>query len=175
MEHSRAFVCASRKLHIEGSAFDFAAHGDCFALVDLLAGIVADELDLLGVIVYSFIHDHDIALRRAVLKIGRSVHADVDHALRDLFVQLLSNFFRAEIVPAALDGAGIVDDTGLTTSVFFGQRLADQTGDKKNARANGTDEKCDSKHNADIEPCLFWMILIYFVHGNSSFVFCFVC
>ena len=50
-----------------------------------------------------------------------------------------------------------------------------RVGDKKNARANGTDEKCDSKHNADIEPCLFWMILIYFVHGNSSFVFCFVC
>ena len=60
-------------------------------------------------------------------------------------------------------------------SVFFGQRLADQTGDKKNARANGTDEKYDGKHNADIESCLLWMILIYFVHGNSSFVFCFVC
>jgi hypothetical protein len=31
----------------------------------------------------------------------------------------------------------------------------------------GTDEKCDGKHNADIEPCLFWMILIYFVHGKT--------
>ena len=46
VEHGCAFVCASRKLHIKGGTFDLAAHGDCFALVDLFAGVVADELDL---------------------------------------------------------------------------------------------------------------------------------
>ena len=93
MEHSRAFVCASRKLHIEGSTFDFAAHGDCFALEDLFAGIVADELDLLGIVVDRFVDDHDIALSLAVLEVRRGVHADVDHALGYFLIQLLRNFF----------------------------------------------------------------------------------
>ena len=59
----------------------------------------------------------------------------------------------------------------MSTGVFLGQWLAGQTGDKKNARANGTDEKCDGKHNTNVTLCLLGMILICFVHGNSSFVF----
>ena len=97
---------ASRKLHVKGSTFDLAAHRDRFGLINDLLCVVADELDLLGVIVDSFVHDHDIALRRAVFKVRRGVHGNVDHALGYFLIQLLRNFFRAEIIPAALDGAG---------------------------------------------------------------------
>ena len=121
MEHSRAFVCASRKLHIKGSAFDLAANGDCFGLINDLLRVIADKLHLLGLKIDVLVYDHDIAFSCAIFKVRRGVHADVDHAFRDLFVQFFRNFFGRKVIPAALDGAGIVDDTGLTTSVFFGQ------------------------------------------------------
>ena len=86
-------------------------------------------------------------------------------------IQLLRNFFRTEIIPAAFDGRRIIYDAGLSAGVFLGQWLAGQTGDKKDARADGTGEKCDGKHNTNAALCLLGMILICFVHRNNSFVF----
>ena len=147
---------------------NFAANGNRAGFVDLFAGVIADDLDFLRIIVDGLVHDHEVSLRSAVLEIGGSVHGNVDHALCDLFIEFFCNFLRRKVVPTALDGAGIIDNAGLTTSVYFGQRLTDQTGNEKDARANGTDKKCDGKRNADVELCLFWMILIYFVHFEAA-------
>ena len=112
MEHRCAFVCASRKLHGESSTFNFTAHRDCFGLINDLLRVIADELDLLRVKIDVLVHDHDIALSFAIFKVRRGVHRNIDHAFRNLFVQFFRNFFRAEIVPAALDSAGVVDNSG---------------------------------------------------------------
>ena len=160
-------ICMIASLAISASA----ANRNRFALVDMFAGIVADELDLLGIVVDRLVYDHDIALSLAVLEVRRGVHADVDHALGYFLIQLLRDFFGRKVVPTALDSAGIVDDTCFGAGFFLGQRFADQTGDKKDARAYGTDEKCNGKHNTDVALGLLGMILICFVHRNSSFVF----
>ena len=137
----------------------------------MFAGIVADELHLLWVVIDRFVYDHDVAFGCTVFKIRCGVHADVDHALGHFLIQLLRNFFRTEIIPAAFDGRRIIYDAGLSAGVFLGQWLAGQTGDKKDARADGTGEKCDGKHNTNAALCLLGMILICFVHRNNSFVF----
>ena len=135
MEHGCAFICASRKRHIKGSTFDLAAHGDRFALVDLFAGIVADELHLLWVVIDRFVYDHDVAFGCTVFKIRCGVHADVDHALGYFLIQLLRNFFRAEIVPAALDGSIVINDARL--GIVLGcSRLADHADGGENADCN---------------------------------------
>jgi len=163
VEHGCAFVCASRELHVKGSAFDLAAHRDCVALVDLFAGVIADELHLLRVIVDRFIYDHDIALGFAVLKIGRSVHADIDHALCDLFVQLLRNFFRAEIIPATLNGGIIVNDARL--GIVLGlRRLADHTDGSKNAERERRGKANNSKDDEGSGLCVPFF---KFVHSFS--------
>ena len=104
-------------------------------MINDLLRVIADELDLLGVIVDALIYDHDVALSLAVFKVRRGVHADIDHAFSHFLIQLLRNFFRTEIIPAAFDGRRIIYDAGLSAGVFLGQWLAGQTGDKKDARA----------------------------------------
>ena len=93
VEHGCTFVCARRKFHIQLGAFNLRANWNCVALVDLFAGIVADKLHLLGVVVDLFIYDHNIALGRTIFKVRRGVHADVDHALGHFFIQLFCNLF----------------------------------------------------------------------------------
>ena len=165
VEHGCAFVCASWKLHIKGSTFDLAAHRDCVALVDLFAGVIADELHLLRVIVDRFVDDHDIALRCAVFKVRRGVHRNIDHAFRDLFVQLLRYFFRRKVVPAALNGSVVINDARLGTVLGLG-RLADQTDGSKNADRNRSGK---ADNGEDDEGSGLCVPLFKFVHSCFPF------
>ena len=98
----------------------------------MLPGIVADELHLLWVVIDRFVYDHDVAFGCTVFKIRCGVHADVNHAFRDLFVQFFRNFFGRKVIPAALNGCIVINDARL--GIVLGlRRLADHTDGSKNA------------------------------------------
>ena len=63
------FVCTGGQGNVQLRALDLRANWNCFALVDLFAGVVADDLDFLRVVVDRFVYDYDIALGRAILKV----------------------------------------------------------------------------------------------------------
>ena len=93
-----------------------------------------------GVKIDVLVYDHDIAFSCAIFKVRRGVHADVDHAFRDLFVQLLRNFFRTEIIPAAFNCGRISNDPGFAVCKRRICRLMQQPERKENARADQQDE-----------------------------------
>ena len=110
MEHSRAFVATCRQIHRELCSFDLTTNGDSTGLVDDLAGVVADDLNDLGVAVDGLVDDHEVSFGGAVGEVGRGVHADVDHAFLDLLVQAGNDAIGICLIPAAFHSTGVVDD-----------------------------------------------------------------
>ena len=137
------------------------------------ARTIWDKLHLLGVVVDRFVDDHDIALGLAVLEARRGVHADVDHTLGHFLIQLLRNFFRAEIIPAALDGAGIVDDTGFAACKRRICGLMQQLDREENTRTDQQDEE-NNRVDGDVLRARFTRdvnVFFFGFHRENSFVY----
>ena len=67
------FVCTSGENNVQLRAFDFAADGNRTGFINLFARIIADNLDLLWIIIDALVYEHQVSLRRTVLKDWGSV------------------------------------------------------------------------------------------------------
>ena len=59
------FVCTSGKNNVQLRAFNFAANGNRAGFVNLFARVIADDLDLLRIIIDGLVYEHQVSLRSA--------------------------------------------------------------------------------------------------------------
>ena len=163
MEHGSALIGACGKIDRQFCIFDLAAHGDTAGFVDEFTGIIAGDLNHLGIIVDAFVYDHQIAFGCAVLEYGRGVHRNVYHSFLHLFIQAGDDGIGVRFIPAADNSAGVVDEAA-GNGIIHIRRVCAAASEQKQS-------DCNDEQNQDNQPCGL-VSLVFVVFVCRRFVVC---